>query len=343
MRKLLLMLLVSALPLGLVAGCGGSDENEADSSTDVNQLLEQTFAGGKQIESGKLDVSVRAEGGDIESPIAAKLSGPFQSEGEKRLPRVALTASLNGNGQSFDAGLVNTGDKGFVSFQGTNYEVSGPVFQQFKAAYEQTASSEQGQSLASLGIDPRKWLTNARNAGDAEVGDTETIKITGDVDVPKLLDDVNAALEKMRSLGLQGSEQLPEQLTPEQKRQAVDAVKDISVEIYTGKDDKILRRLLIAMTLQAPNQGQAADVDLDISLLDVNEDQEIAEPSDAKPFSELAQKLGGLGGLGGSSGGSGSGSGGGASQENLEKYSQCIQDAGGDTAKARKCADLLTP
>jgi hypothetical protein len=343
-RKLLLMLLV-ALSLGLVAGCGGDDNDDdgADAGADVDTLLEQTFSSSKDIDSGKLDVSLRASGAGLDNAIQADLSGPFQSEGDKQLPLVALSASLEGSGQSFEAGVTNTGEKGFVNFQGTDYEVSGPVYQQFKAAYEQTAADQQGQSLASLGIDPRKWLANAKNAGSADVGGTETMKITGDVDVAKLLDDVNAALQKLRSLGLQGSDQLPEQLTPAQKQQAVDAIKDINVEIYTGADDTILRRLLVTMTLQAPEQD-AVDVELDISLLEVNEDQEIPEPSDAKPFSELAEQLGGLGlgGLGGS-GGSGSDSGGGASQENLEKYSKCIQDAGADTEKARKCADLIAP
>ena len=52
------------------------------------------------------------------------------------------------------------------------------------------------QSFASLGMDPRKWLTDPKNEGEAKVGDDDTIKITGGVDVAKLLDDVNTALGK---------------------------------------------------------------------------------------------------------------------------------------------------
>ena len=44
----------------------------------------------------------------------------------------------------------------------------------------------------------------------------------------------------------------------------------------------------------------------------------------------------------GSSGG-GSGSGSAANNKKLEEYSKCVTDAGGDTTKARKCADLLAP
>ena len=54
----LVSLLVALLALGLVAGCGGDDE-AADSSTDVDTLLEETFAGGKAIESGRISAGAR--------------------------------------------------------------------------------------------------------------------------------------------------------------------------------------------------------------------------------------------------------------------------------------------
>jgi hypothetical protein len=244
--------------------------------------------------------------------------------------------------------VTSTGDQGFVSFGGTDYEVSGPVFEQFKARYEEAAkksSGQQGRSLASLGIDPRRWLTNARNAGESKVGDTDTVKITGDVDVAKLLDDLNEALGRIRSLGVQGAGQLPEQLTDKERRQAADAIKDLEVEIDTGAEDRILRRMVVSMRVETPEGveaagAKAADVRFALQLLDVNEDQDISAPQNPKPFEDLASKLGGLGlGLGGLGGGApGSG---GAGEANIEKYSQCIQDAGSDEAKIRKCADLL--
>jgi hypothetical protein len=84
---------------------------------------------------------------------------------------------------------------------------------------------------------------------------------------------------------------------------------------------------------------RAGTLSLDLSLLELNEDQEIAEPEDPKPFDELLSQLGGLGLGGAAAGGSGSG----ASAEELKRYSDCIEAAGSDTAKAQKCAELLTP
>jgi hypothetical protein len=349
----------SAVPLSLlltvafvVAGCGGSD-SEVSSSTDVNELLTKTFTGSKKVESGNLDVSIKiaAEGGEsqIEGPVNLSLSGPFQTQDGGKLPEFKLEAAFEGAGQSIKAGATSTGEKGYVSFQGTDYVVDDQIFRQFKAGFEQAQKegSEQDQSFASLGMDPRKWLTSPKNEGDAKVGDEDTIKITGGVDVAKLLDDVNNALGKASSLGLQGG-QVPEKLTEAQKRQVVEAVKDPRVEIYTGKEDTILRRLVINLGIDDQASRTSGTVAFDVSITDLNEDQDIAEPADAKPFEDLLGQFGGLGALGGGASGSGSGSGqapsgGGGSSEDLEKFSKCVSEAGEDTEKARKCSELLTP
>jgi hypothetical protein len=343
----LLPLLVALLAVGLLAGCG-SDSKEADSSTDVDQLLQDTFSGKKDIKSGKLDLALNADSGG--QSFAVKVSGPFESQGGGKLPKLDIDASLEGGGQTFQAGVTSTGDQGFVSYDGTDYAIPGSVFQQFKAGFEQSAKqsgANGSQSLASLGIDPRKWLTNAKNEGEAKVGDTDTIKITGDVDVPKLLDDVNAALQKLRTLGGAQAAQLPDKLSEQDKKQAEDAIKDLSVEIYTGAEDKILRRMAVAMKLDVPDSAnggsQAANLKFDLQLLDLNEGQEIKAPENTKPFNQLLSKLQGLGLPGLSSTGGGSTSSSGTSQENLQKYSECIKKANGDNTKIRKCADLLTP
>ena len=125
----------------------------------------------------------------------------------------------------------------------------------------------------------------------------------------------------------------------------LDAVKDPRVEIYTGKDDQILRRIVVNLGIEDAASKTSGTVAFDVSIADLNEDQEIAEPADAKPFDQLLGQLGGLGlGAGGAAGsGSGSGSaGGGTSSDDLEKFSKCIEDAGNDVEKARKCSELIS-
>ena len=111
-----------------------------------------------------------------------------------------------------------------MSFQGTEYVVADQVFQQFKTQYEQAreeAERQQGQqqSFATLGMDPRKWLVDPKTDGEAQVGDTDTVKITAGIDMNALLDDANKALESAAALGATQGQEIPERLTEEQRRQ----------------------------------------------------------------------------------------------------------------------------
>jgi hypothetical protein len=350
----LLVLLLSLATA--VAACGSGDSgDEATASTDVNELLTQTFTGSKQVDSGKLALKLRIDaqgkGSGLDGPVSLSLNGPFQSQGDGKLPKFDLDAAVEGAGQSIQAGATSTGDKGYVSFQGTDYVLGDQVFEQFKAGFEQADKDATGgkqQSFASLGMDPRKWLTDPKNEGEAKVGDADTIKITGGVDVGKLLDDVDGALAKASSLGLAGAGDVPERLTDAQRKEILESVKDPRVEIYTGTEDQILRRMVVDVGLDDAASETSGTVAFDASITDLNEDQDIAGPENAKPFDELLGQFGGLAALGAaasggraSSGSGSSGSSNGGSAADLEKYSDCLTKAGQDVAKARKCAELL--
>jgi hypothetical protein len=350
-----LVLALLGLVVAVLAGCGGSGD-AASSSTPVDQLLRETFSNDHAVKSGVLDLTLRvdAQGSQqVQGPVTVHLTGPFESQGTGKLPKFHFDAALQGAGQDLSAGATATGDKGYVSFQGTNYVVSDNVFKQFRTGYEQAQSRSQtkpGQSLSALGIDPSRWLTNPRNAGEGKVGDTDVIRITGGVDVAKLLDDVNTLLERTRSLDPGAAQGVPQRLTQQQRQQAQKAIRNVAIELDTGKDDKILRRTMVDLDLQLPQGSSAAtsaSVRLDLQLKDVNQGQDIAAPADPKPFAELLNSLGalgiGAGGTGTGTGTGGTGATGGASADNLKQYSDCIAAAGNDAAKARKCADLLTP
>jgi len=352
MTRLLPAALLSVLAAAVLAvsACGGSDGDAATASTDVDTLLTQTFTGAKTVESGNLDVTVKleAQGGEseLDGPLTLRMAGPFQAKDDGALPEFKLDASFEGAGQSIKAGATSTGEKGFLSLQGTDYAIQDQIFQQFKASFEQAqkqaTEGEDAQSFASLGMDPRKWLTNPRNEGEAKVGDADTIRITGGIDVGRLLDDVDRALEQASALGLQGAGDVPEKLTAAQRKLVVDAIKDPRVQIFTGAEDKILRRMVVDLGVADAGSGTSGALAFDIAITDLNEDQDIAEPADAKPFDELLSQLGGLGALSGA-GAASSGGGSGGSEADLDAYSECVTAAGEDLEKTRKCSELLAP
>jgi hypothetical protein len=136
---------------------------------------------------------------------------------------------------------------------------------------------------------------------------------------------------------------VPTRLTDAQRKQIVEAVKDPRVEIYTGTEDKILRRMVVDVGVDDAASETSGTLAFDASITDLNEDQEISGPENAKPFDQLLEQFGGLAALGAaaSGGGGSSGSSNGGSAADLEKYSDCLTQAGEDVAKARKCAELL--
>src|SRR3954453_23293840 len=135
MARRLFLLLASAL---LLTGCGSSKDES------VNGLLKDTFAGGKSVKSGKLNLQLDADRQGVKSlngPVRLRVAGPFQSSGKNELPKFDFTLPITSNGQTFTAGGTSLGDKGYISFQNQAYSVSDKLFQQFKQGYEKAQSS----------------------------------------------------------------------------------------------------------------------------------------------------------------------------------------------------------
>jgi hypothetical protein len=346
----------------MLASCGG-DSNEADpaqrasASSDVNSLLRTTFANVSKMKSATVDVKLQIEPRGAKAsdgPVTARLSGPFASQGADKLPKFAFTAELQASGQTFNAGASYDGSKAYVSLMGTPYVVSGLVTKQFVAGYEQALKSRKpaqgGLVLGSLGIDFRKWLPNATNEGETQVGDAKTIKISGKADVKRVIADLEKISEKASALNVPGaSGRIPQKLTPQQKAAAEAAVKNLTVDVYTGADDSILRRLTVKADLQDAASKIDAGVLLDVTFTKVGQEQTITAPSNPKPFTELLKAVDAAGladlGLGGPAPGGATDSTVPNSSEtpnNVDKYAACIEQAKGDAAQARKCADLLS-
>ena len=341
--------------LGVVA-CGGGGE-------DPQKVLRETFGGNKRVASGKLDLvlTLKAEGSrNLGGPVTVKLTGPFQSQGAKQLPKFDFDLTLSASGQTFRAGAVSTGSSGFLKFQGQAYAVPERIFAQFKQGYERSQAEREGtaqnQSFASLGVNPLNWLRKPEDEGTEDAGGVETIHVSSSVNVPRLLDDVNRILARARGqLGGQAG-QLPDRLTPQQRKSVQDAITDVSFDVYSGKDDKTLRRMTVGLKFKVPESQRASaqgitggELTFDLVLNDLNKPQSVKPPSNPRPFDELTQAvrgaLGGLGGAGATGGGTAttppSGGAGGSGDEKAQRYLQCLQQAGGDVAKAQKCADLL--
>ena len=373
---------VLALAAPVAIGACGSDDESSDA--DPQEVIDATLNNDEQITSGVLDISVNASAGD-QGSFEASLSGPFQGveDDPTAVPQVDLTAALSGEGggQSldFEGGLVISEDNAFIEYAGDTYEVGTETFDQFKEGFaaeaggasgaagedgedvDAAASFQEGcaQAIEAQGGDPEAcdfdvggWFTDLTNEGTEDVEGTDTVHISGNVDVPQMLDDFAGLAQSVPNAQAVDSAQLD---------QAAEAISEASFDFYSGADDDILRKLELNLSIDpsaiesaVPVPVESIDFGLSFGFSEVNEEQTIEAPSDAQPLDELLGQFGGLGGLGalggleglegggeipdlGGGGGGGELPGGGSS----DAYFECINQAGSDPEALQECAAEL--
>jgi hypothetical protein len=132
-----------------------------------------------------------------------------------------------------------------------------------------------------------------------------------------------------------------------------EVVEDPTFNVYVGEDDDIIRRVAGKIEFDVPEESratlggiQSGAIEFQVEFSDVNGDQEIEAPANARPISDLTTSLGGgtLPGLGG------------GSQsttptvpdevspeaEDFQKYADCLDKARPeDTDALQHCAELL--
>ena len=303
-RLLIVLAILAALGAVLVAcGSGGDKSSERPQSV----LDEATLQG---IESGDIDLSlgIKAQGPEGGN-LNVSLSGPFQGEGKGSLPQLDMTAkakgNFNGKNIDFDGGLVLLPNTAFVNYEGTEYEVDPTTFSFVESALAQ-AQREGGAETGSDGVAACQeefgklkvadFLENGNNEGSADVDGTSTTKVSGDLDVSGAIDSVLEVVESQACrTQLAAAGPLPSKSEVDKaKSQVSSAVKGAHVDVYVGDDD-IVRQISAQLQLEPQNGGsgpKSIEIDLDLKLTEVNEEQTISAPANAKPLSKLFLKLG---------------------------------------------------
>jgi hypothetical protein len=343
-----------------LAACGGS------SSDDPQTVVEEATL--KGIESGKIDLSVEANvQGEKGGKVDVNLSGPFQSESEAEYPELDLflssKGSLGGKDLNREGGITLLGNKAYVAYEGTEYEVDSTTFNFVKSMLKQQ-SGEKGKSSeisackeAASELQISDFVENLKSDGSAEVGGTSTTKVSGDLDATSAVEAFSTLIEDPAcSEQLSAAGPLPSAAELDKAKSTVkDSLKSAHVDLYVG-DDHIVRRITAQATIEPPKSSKSGakrvELDLDLTLTGVNEEQTISAPASSKPLSDLFLKLGinpiellgafqnggsqglgslleGLGEAGGGSSGGGSGGGGGNSSGGggQQSYYECLGEA----------------
>lgn len=340
----------------------------------VRSALDDAF--NESIESARVsvDLEVRVDGiPQFEQPVRLRMNGPYRSGGDRQLPSLDWNVTLAGGGQSLTGKTVSTGDNAFVVFQGTAYEFGRDRVAQANRGIAADEQRAENQSLREFGVDPRSWLVDAREEGDATVAGVEVTRYAASLDVGRLVDDLGRVTR--RAGNRIGGGAPPPQLTPEQRTQLTRVVRDPTFDVYVGNDDGKIRRVAVRAPFSVPPEGRAGAggasggaLAFSIEFADVDEPQTITAPPNPRPISDLTQQLGALGG--GAAGGAGGGAappsssapapsapapsapapgggqgaapgGSGAGDADVQRYSQCVERAGGERRALERCSRLL--
>lgn len=360
LRRRLTAILLLACAMA-VAACSGGDEKQ-----DAESLLDKGFSSSIKSADLSVEAELRIKGiKSLEKPIRIEAGGPFRTN-KGKLPSADLELKLGagGGGQTVQTGFLSTGDRAFVKFEDVYYEQ--PKSEVKRANDSIRKNQGKRSSLGSLGLDPRKWLLEAKDEGEEKVAGVNTRHVSGKLDVTRLVQDLNTFLRKSSSaIGGATGQDAPKPLSAADIKKVTDVVKDPTFHVYVGEEDDTIRRVSGKLEVAVPEKDrgsvggiQGGSLEFTVEFKNVNGDQQIEAPKNARPLSALTQSLG-SGALGGALGGAGltggdAGAGGGAGgaatspgagspeAEDFREYAECLDEARPeDTEALQRCSDLL--
>ena len=261
--------LVAALVVALaVGGCGTPGSSPED-------VLSETAANLGEIESGDLSLEVVVTSGGQDVGFA--LDGPFALAKPGGLPVANVEYTQIAGPERATATFVSTGQEAFVVVGGATYELPDEQEDDLRGA------RGAGEALDELAIDD--WIDEPELSDGGEVGGADTDRIRA------RLDAVEAANDLLRLASQLGADVGP--LAGKSREQLARAVESGTIEVFTGKDDRLLRRLVIEARLGAdvPRELESALGDLaearfrlEMTIADPNEPVTVDEPANAQPF-----------------------------------------------------------
>jgi hypothetical protein len=214
-----------ALALVVAVGAGGCG------SDDGRSTVSQTTKNLAKIQSGVLDLRLMVTPRSGE-PFGFRLKGPFSLRpGKLPVARVAYTQTANG--QSATATFVSDGAHAWVVANGVTTPLSEAQASSLRTSTKALGGDGGGLSTFDVGA----WIDEPEVSDGGEGAD----RVTGELDVVAA---ANGLMGLASLAGRNGSE--IEGADADRLRQATRAS---SVELLTGKDDRLLRRLRLSADL----------------------------------------------------------------------------------------------
>jgi hypothetical protein len=263
----------------VLVGCGGGGAGDA---------LEETTSKLGEIKSGDLSLLVEVAPDAADSAIGFELDGPFALAGRPgELPRADMRYTQIAGPNRGEIRFVSSRREAWVEVAGQTYELPPEQLERLESG-----GGEGGGPLAEL--DLASWTEDAEVSAGPRIDGQATERVRGRIDVAAAINDLIAVLqESVGSSAAEGLSPLGEQDAEEVNR----AVRSSSLDLAMGKDDRLLRRLRLAIAFEVEPRDlpgglgrlSGATVTLDLSISDPNGRIRIEEPPDALPYEQLPQ------------------------------------------------------
>lgn len=275
---------LAALAGAALLACGG---------TSAQEVLDATASNLAKIRSGdlRLVMTASAGAGGEERPVGFEVAGAFataRQAGELPVARLRRTRVVGTSRESTT--FVSTGRQAFLVVDGKAYEVPEPELEGLRAA---EGSEEEAAGLARLEV--AEWARSPEVADAGRVGGAPVQRVTAEVDVAKALSDVVAVANQV---GASPSEGLAP-IDADGAKRLERAVRSARLEVLTGKEDRLLRRLRLDVTFAPEDLGEleaalgrlaGSRLHLEIELSGFNRKVDVDPPAGARPLSELGQR-----------------------------------------------------
>lgn len=254
----------------------------------------------KDIERGSFGIELRVNPrgkASAAQPARFRLYGPFELRTGKPLPVARVSQTISAGSTTQTVTVITTGDDAFVEVGGKAYVVPPQLRSQLQATVKELkrpgAGGKRGAAGLKLGFD--RWMLKPVIVDGGKLGGVDTWKVESPVDVVKALTDV---LTSARSFGSSTGTSLPDALGATDAAKLRRSVDEAYVEVFVGKDDRLLRKVDLKLDLKASRDAseslpglEGARVEIIITIDDPNRPVTVTAPKNPLPAEELGKLL----------------------------------------------------
>jgi hypothetical protein len=299
---------LSALLVAVLVGCGGDDSSSGDkasgdkggkaNSAEVKKLIRQTFGPNDKASSGNLSgvIDITVKGLErYKDPIQVSVVGPFTNAGGQ--PEAMLDVSLSLRGGILGGDMYLKDGKSFIGLGSTAYDFPASIAGPLSAPLSKTGNALDAV-MGVFHINPARWAKNPRIVGNEKIAGIDTIHGTAQINTKAVFLDLAALAKRLTALRITDITGLPRAVDAQARAALNRSVKTATGDVYTGADDKVLRRAKINLLLKPSAKDRkilggftSIKVAGTLDVTDVGAPQKIKVPTNRGSYAALQLSL----------------------------------------------------